>query len=338
MQRAPLASPTMMMRQQQPQQSARRRRPNTMTTTPRRRNGFCTVFLRISLIGVILWMMHSHKLEVERQTELIDMHHALPMTTVSSSIPTRTPPSKQLHLQQQQKQQLGRNAAAVDVPPEVKIVQAPQPLPKDVEEEDNVAPPPDIHDPQPTVTNTANNTTTNTASTSSSRHGVSSAASIPIFYNLYVRNDADVPRVEKIVDEQLRKLIEGVHGPVYVNAIGASLPIPNTTLIGRYEEASEMVTLQSLWEYCRNPEHHHQKVVYLHRCVCCRQNTTSLESLAPSSEGSKSTDSLSFCHFSSLQQRKLFKQYQEWSTPAVPYHGCTVAGVCQPARGYVQRL
>lgn len=85
-------------------------------------------------------------------------------------------------------------------------------------------------------------------------------AVIPVFYNLYVSNAAEVPRVNQLVEEQLAfKLPEH---QVFVNSIGTPMPITNTTLIAHHDDASEIVTLHSLWEHCA--ENLDGKVVYLH--------------------------------------------------------------------------
>jgi hypothetical protein len=94
------------------------------------------------------------------------------------------------------------------------------------------------------------------------------ATNIPVFYNLFLRPDADEAETERIralVTDQLSYLIPDVHYPIYVHSIGGELPIaiPNATLLGRHPNgAQEVVTLQSLWEYCRG--HPHEAVVYLH--------------------------------------------------------------------------
>lgn len=101
---------------------------------------------------------------------------------------------------------------------------------------------------------------------------------IPVFYNLYIKDQQDYQRVKKIVDEQFNKLLP-VHKPIYVNNIGVPLDFNeegiirkgplNTTdnpveVLGVYESASEFVTLRNMWEYCQNPDNDFQKVAYLH--------------------------------------------------------------------------
>lgn len=95
-----------------------------------------------------------------------------------------------------------------------------------------------------------------------------SADNIPVFYNLFVKNEADASRVTKIVEEQFNKLLP-VHHPIYVNSIGTELNYISetehqTVLLGHYEKAAEHVTLKSLWNYCQKPEHVNKKVVYMH--------------------------------------------------------------------------
>jgi hypothetical protein len=88
--------------------------------------------------------------------------------------------------------------------------------------------------------------------------------SIPIFYNLYVGDESDSARVMDIVREQFAQL-RPVHGPVRVHSIGHKITLPTSQKIQHvkhHDEASELVTLHSLWEYCKaNP---FDKVGYLH--------------------------------------------------------------------------
>jgi hypothetical protein len=85
---------------------------------------------------------------------------------------------------------------------------------------------------------------------------------IPVFYNVYVANHGESDRVRALVTDQLSYLKE-YHNPVYVHTIGYPLSITNTTLLQHHTtNASELVTLHSLWEYCTT--HPFEKVVYLH--------------------------------------------------------------------------
>jgi len=90
----------------------------------------------------------------------------------------------------------------------------------------------------------------------------SSASSIPVFYNLFLAAENDSSRVLDIVSEQMA-LLRPEHKPVYIQSIGVmKLSIPNTELLGYQMNGTEMITLRSLWGYCkRNPV---EKVVYLH--------------------------------------------------------------------------
>jgi hypothetical protein len=87
---------------------------------------------------------------------------------------------------------------------------------------------------------------------------------IPVFYNLYVNpnNRSDVPRIHKLVTEQLSMLSPARHAPIYVHSIGHPIYIPNSTLLGHHTNGTEMITLHSLWKYCRN--HTNDNVLYLH--------------------------------------------------------------------------
>lgn len=84
---------------------------------------------------------------------------------------------------------------------------------------------------------------------------------IPVFYNVYVSNQSEHERVHRLVMDQLSYL-QPFHHPVYVHTIGYPLSIPNTTLLQHHANASELVTLHTLWEYCQT--HPDEKVVYLH--------------------------------------------------------------------------
>lgn len=86
---------------------------------------------------------------------------------------------------------------------------------------------------------------------------------IPVFYNLYTSrtNRSEVQRVRNLVSEQLTAL-RPEHSPVYIHSIGRRLRITNTTLLTHQKEGSEMITLHSLWKFCKT--NRDRKVVYLH--------------------------------------------------------------------------
>ena len=92
-----------------------------------------------------------------------------------------------------------------------------------------------------------------------------SRRTISIFYNLFVNkaatNGHERERVKRMVMEQLA-LARPEH-TVFVNSIGAPLPIPNTTLLAHVPAASEELTLTAIWEHCRSHPRGHN-VVYLH--------------------------------------------------------------------------
>ena len=58
-------------------------------------------------------------------------------------------------------------------------------------------------------------------------------------------------------------LLRPEHKPVYIQSMGVkNILIPNTELLGYRINGTEMITLRSLWKYCKkNP---YEKVVYLH--------------------------------------------------------------------------
>ena len=88
--------------------------------------------------------------------------------------------------------------------------------------------------------------------------------SIPVFYNLFVANASDAPRVMEIVSEQKSFLLPEYHKPFFVQSMGGSqLKIPDATILGHRANGTELITLHSLWDFCRKkPET--EKVVYLH--------------------------------------------------------------------------
>jgi hypothetical protein len=84
--------------------------------------------------------------------------------------------------------------------------------------------------------------------------------SVPVFYNVFVAQESDAPRVRSIVMEQFTYLRPEHH--VHLHSIGFPIDIANTTLLQYHEQGDEVETLHSLWEYCSiQPE---SKVVYLH--------------------------------------------------------------------------
>jgi len=105
------------------------------------------------------------------------------------------------------------------------------------------------------------------------------STTIPVFYNLFIKETADMLRVKGIVAEQFAELLP-VHKPIYVNSIGVPLDFNeqdtehnifalNTTrnpveLLGHHKTASESVSLKAIWDYCNIPENKYQKVAYLH--------------------------------------------------------------------------
>jgi hypothetical protein len=83
---------------------------------------------------------------------------------------------------------------------------------------------------------------------------------IPVFYNLFVAQESDAPRVRDIVTEQFAYLRP--EHRVHLHSIGYPIEIANTTLLQHHDEGDEIDTLHSLWEYCNiRPE---SKVVYMH--------------------------------------------------------------------------
>ena len=89
------------------------------------------------------------------------------------------------------------------------------------------------------------------------------AGSIPVFYNLWVANASESARVMDIVNEQ-RSHFRPEHKPFFIQSMGdVKLNIPNATVLGHRPRGTELVTLHSLWEFCKN-NIGVEKVVYLH--------------------------------------------------------------------------
>ena len=87
---------------------------------------------------------------------------------------------------------------------------------------------------------------------------------IPVFYNLFVNNEEDASLVMDIVSEQKSFFMPEYHKSFYVQSMGGiQLNITNATILGHRPKGNEVITLHSLWEFCKkNPET--EKVVYLH--------------------------------------------------------------------------
>jgi hypothetical protein len=102
------------------------------------------------------------------------------------------------------------------------------------------------------------------------RSSSNSHIGIPIFYNLYLKNESDSIRVYEFVIKQLG-MRKSFHHPIYIHSIGfhdsntngsISTAIANATIIQYHQEGSELITLHSLWEFCH--DHPAQTVVYMH--------------------------------------------------------------------------
>jgi hypothetical protein len=88
---------------------------------------------------------------------------------------------------------------------------------------------------------------------------------IPVFYNLFVNasNEVELQHVTDIVNEQF-SYMKPWHHPVFVHSIGQEYVVPHAILLQHHQSATEMVTLRSLWEYCRDDNNVNATVVYLH--------------------------------------------------------------------------
>jgi len=111
------------------------------------------------------------------------------------------------------------------------------------------------------------NLRTNTTKSSSLHHATmieeSSSNNIPVFYNLFVANASEIPRVLELLSEQ-RSFLRPYHQPFYIQSMGnVEVNIPDTIVLGHRVNGTEMVTLHSLWDFCKTHQHT-KKVVYLH--------------------------------------------------------------------------
>ena len=84
---------------------------------------------------------------------------------------------------------------------------------------------------------------------------------VPVFYNLYVTNSSDAPRVKELVKEQF-SFLRPEHSPIFLSSIGYQIDVPNTILLQHHEQGTEAVTLQALWQYCKSNKE--DIVVYMH--------------------------------------------------------------------------
>ncbi|GKY91578.1 hypothetical protein MPSEU_000129700 [Mayamaea pseudoterrestris] len=89
---------------------------------------------------------------------------------------------------------------------------------------------------------------------------ITPAENVPVFYNLFVANESDSERVRQLVDDQLSALLP--EHSVYMHSIGYPLQIPNVTLLQHHDDGDEVVTLHSLWQYCKVQPN--SKVIYMH--------------------------------------------------------------------------
>jgi len=90
---------------------------------------------------------------------------------------------------------------------------------------------------------------------------------IVIFYNVYTKDESDVPRVQNITNEQLNLFDSSIHD-VFVRSVGAPFEVGNpripTTLIAHDKAGGEIETLGLLWDYCQSKNHTNKKVGYIH--------------------------------------------------------------------------
>jgi len=102
-----------------------------------------------------------------------------------------------------------------------------------------------------------------------------SAPGAVIFYNLFIKTKKDIPRVRKIVHEQLNLVDHPLDKEIRINSIGALKDLSRlklskqlaerTKLIAHYDQGFEELTLHDLWSFCKhNGTDPEQLVVYLH--------------------------------------------------------------------------
>jgi len=86
---------------------------------------------------------------------------------------------------------------------------------------------------------------------------------IPVFYNLFVKHKRDISRVTDIVSEQ-KALLQPYHKPFFIQSMGAvQLNISDAIFLEHRPKGTEILTLHSLWNFCRDNKQV-EKVVYLH--------------------------------------------------------------------------
>ncbi|GKY97517.1 hypothetical protein MPSEU_000709900 [Mayamaea pseudoterrestris] len=103
-------------------------------------------------------------------------------------------------------------------------------------------------------------TTSATGAVYSKTNTEEALAFVPVFYNLFAANKSDSRRVKRLVNRQLS--IRLPEHQVFLHSIGYPIHIANTTLLQHHNEGNEVLTLHSLWEYCKiQPD---ARVVYLH--------------------------------------------------------------------------
>jgi hypothetical protein len=98
-------------------------------------------------------------------------------------------------------------------------------------------------------------------------HDEKSTSAIPVFYNVFTKDEGNVNRVEAIVKEQLSYLNPTQH-KVFLRTIGYPLKIENATHLQHDNSGDEIETLQLLWEYCTHnytaTTEREDKVIYIH--------------------------------------------------------------------------
>jgi hypothetical protein len=98
---------------------------------------------------------------------------------------------------------------------------------------------------------------------------------IVIFYNLYIGNESDIPRIRTLVQDQFHYWNATRHASIYVTSIGVNVSslllegddmfFPHTLPVHRVAHkptGSELLTLDALWGYCQDQPS--ATVAYLH--------------------------------------------------------------------------
>ena len=238
----------------------------------------CIVFLQLSLIGMVLWTFYSHNRL--QQHESRSQQNRSPLR-VDNPIYSEKQKLHDVIQEQQSNRRMTTATATTNTGTQLRTSKEdPQiisVLDSDFPENDAVPTTKDDSSRRSIAENDLPEITAFHSAVEKNNDSPSPPppSKIPIFYSLYVKDENYKSQVKDAVKNQLDMMIPDVHGPVFVNSIGTPLEIPNTVLIKHHDDdhdhghsdhgtTVEMASLQSLWEFCREPTNHNSSVVYLH--------------------------------------------------------------------------